>query len=232
MAWVWLGFNLAGVTTGAGTFFCWAVLTYAFYGVLVWRRHGILTMKDRLATVAVWTGAVIALIALLAVVFYVAVKGAPVVFANFPRFLINDMTGGKSGDAYGMGAAIIGTLEQVLLATIISVPIAFLTATYMVESRSLLARLVRNVVDAMTGTPSIIAGLFIYIIWVVPHGTTGKSGFTAAVTLSIMMLPVTCRAALEVIRVVPGSLREAALHSELPNGGLSSASSCPRRAPV
>jgi phosphate transport system permease protein len=81
----------------------------------------------------------------------------------------------------------------------------------MVESKSVLAKIVRNVVDAMTGTPSIIAGLFIYILWVVPHGVNGKSGLVAAVTLSIMMLPVTCRAALEVIRIVPGSLREAAL---------------------
>jgi len=90
------------------------------------------------------------------------------------------------------------------------VPIAFFTATYLVESHSLLARLVRNIVDAMTGTPSIIAGLFMYLIWVQPHGVNGKNGFIAALTLSIMMIPVTCRAALEVIRIVPGSLREAA----------------------
>jgi phosphate transport system permease protein len=210
LAAVWLGFSLAGISLGFGFFFCWAVLTYAIYGILVWRRDGVLIMKDRLATVAVWTGAVIALVALLAVVFYVVVKGAPVVFANFPRFLVNDMTGGKSGVAFGVGAAIVGTVEQVALATVISVPIAFLTATYMVESHSALARLVRNVVDAMTGTPSIIAGLFIYIIWVQPQGVNGKSGFAAAMALSIMMIPVTCRAALEVIRVVPGSLREAA----------------------
>jgi phosphate transport system permease protein len=148
---------------------------------------------------------------LLGVVAFVVVKGAPVVFASFPRFLVNDMTGGKSGVAFGVGAAIVGTLEQVGIAALISIPIAFLTATYMVESRSALSRLVRNVVDAMTGTPSIIAGLFVFILWVVPHGTNGKSGFVAACTLSIMMIPVTCRAALEVIRVVPGSLREAAL---------------------
>ena len=67
---------------------------------------------------------------------------------------------------YGVGQAIVGTIEQVLIATLISVPIAFFTATYLVESRSLLARIVRNVVDAMTGTPSIIAGLFMYLIWV------------------------------------------------------------------
>jgi phosphate transport system permease protein len=212
LALVWLLFSLTAVSlAGFGFVLCWAVASYFIYGVLVWRRHGTLIMKDRLATVAIWTGAIIALVALLAVVFYVVAKGAPVVFASFPRFLVNDMTGGKSGDAYGVGAAIVGTLEQVAIATIISVPIAFLTATYMVESHSMLARLVRNVVDAMTGTPSIIAGLFVYLIWVVPHGVNGKSGFVAACTLSIMMLPVCCRAALEVIRVVPGSLREAAL---------------------
>jgi len=211
LAGVWLLFSLAGITFGFGFVFSWAVLGYTLYGILVWRRAGVLIMKDRLATVAVWTGAVIALVALLAVVFYVVAKGAPVVFANFPHFLINDMTGGKSGDAYGVGAAIVGTLEQVGIAALISIPIAFLTATYMVESHSMLSRLVRNIVDAMTGTPSIIAGLFIYILWVIPHGVNGKSGLVAAVTLSIMMIPVTCRAALEVIRVVPGSLREAAL---------------------
>jgi phosphate transport system permease protein len=211
LAAVWLVFSLAGVKFGFGYVFCWAVVSYALYGVLVWRRDGVLLMKERLAAVSIWTGAVIALVALLGVVAYVVAKGAPVVFANFPQFLVNDMTGGKSGVAYGVGAAIVGTLEQVLIASVISIPIAFLTATYMVESRSVLSRLVRNVVDAMTGTPSIIAGLFIYILWVVPHGVNGKSGFVAAVTLSIMMLPVTCRAALEVIRVVPGSLREAAL---------------------
>jgi phosphate transport system permease protein len=211
LAAVWLVFSLAGVKFGFGTVFCWAVLSYALYGVLVWRRDGVLIMKERLATVSIWTGAVIALAALLAVVIFVVVKGLPVVLASFPQFLVNDMTGGKSGDAYGVGAAIVGTLEEVGIAALISIPIAFLTATYMVESHSALSRLVRNVVDAMTGTPSIIAGLFVFILWVIPHHTNGKSGFVAACTLSIMMIPVTCRAALEVIRVVPGSLREAAL---------------------
>jgi len=208
---VWLVFNVAGVSVAEfGFFFCWAVVSYAIYGILVWRRNGVLIMKDRLATVSIWTGAIIALAALAAVIFYVVVKGGPVVFAHFPRFLVLDTSGGKSGTEFGVGQSIVGTVEQVLIATVISVPIAFMTATYLVQSRSILARLVRNVVDAMTGTPSIIAGLFMFIIWVRPHGVNGKSGFIAALTLSIMMLPVTCRAALEVIRIVPGGLREAA----------------------
>ena len=67
-------------------------------------------------------------------------KGAPIVFAHFPRFLLIDTSGGKTGDEYGVGQAIVGTVEQVAIATLISVPIAFLTATYLVQSRSLLAR--------------------------------------------------------------------------------------------
>ena len=211
LAAVWLLLSLAGVKFGFGYVFCWAVVSYALYGVLVWRRDGILLMKERLATVSIWTGGVIALVALLGVVVYVVWKGFPEVYHSFPQFLVNDTTGGKSGVAFGVGPAIVGTLEQVGIAALISIPIAFLTATYLVESRSVLSRLVQNIVDAMTGTPSIIAGLFIYILWVFPHGVNGKSGFVAAVTLSVMMIPVTCRAALEVIRVVPGSLREAAL---------------------
>ena len=208
---VWLIFSVAGVSVANfGFFFCCAVLGYTIYGILVWRRDGVLIMKDRLATVAIWTGALIALVALAAVILYVLVKGAPTVFSHFPQFLVLDTSGGKTGNQYGVGQSIVGTLEQVLIATLISVPIAFFTATYLVESHSVLSRLVRNIVDAMTGTPSIIAGLFMYLIWVQPHGVNGKNGFIAALTLSIMMIPVTCRAALEVIRIVPGSLREAA----------------------
>ena len=211
LAAIWLVFTLAGVSMGNfGFFFCWAALSYAIYGILVWRRHGVLLTKDRLATVAIWTGGIIALIALASVVWTVIVKGGPIVFAHFPRFLVIDTSGGKTGDEYGVGQSIVGTVEQVLIASLLSVPIAFLTATYLVQSKSFLARIVRNVVDSMTGTPSIIAGLFMFIIWVRPHGVDGKNGFVAALALSIMMIPVSCRAAYEVIRIVPGSLREAA----------------------
>jgi phosphate transport system permease protein len=211
LAMIWLTFTVTGTNGGFGFFVCWLALFFTLYGIVSWRQHGIVQMKDRLATIAVWSGAVMALVVLTAVIAYVVVKGGPVVFRHFPQFILHDTTGGKNGTTFGVGQAIVGTIEQVALATLISVPLAFMTATFMVESNSVLSRVVRSVIDAMTGTPSIIAGLFVYILWVVPHGTTGKSGFVAACTLSIMMLPVTCRAALEVIRIVPGSLREAAL---------------------
>jgi len=66
------------------------------------------------------------------------------------------------------------------------------------------------VVDAMTGSPAIIAGLFIYLLWVVPQKENGQTGFAAALSLAVMMLPIVTRASQEVIAIVPGSLKEAA----------------------
>ena len=110
-----------------------------------------------------------------------------------------------------MGAAIVGTVEQVGIATILTVPLGILTATYLADSRSLFSRIVSYVVDAMTGAPAIIAGLFIYLFWVAAPPPPGKSGFAAGMALAVMMLPVVTRAAQEVVAIVPGSLREAAL---------------------
>jgi phosphate transport system permease protein len=63
----------------------------------------------------------------------------------------------------------------------------------------------------MTGSPAIISGLFIYLLWVQPQHETGQTGFSAALALSVMMLPIVTRASQEVIAIVPGSLTEAAL---------------------
>jgi phosphate transport system permease protein len=211
LATAWIAFTIAGLAIGFGLLFCWYLLFLVFYAVLLWRQHGILQMKDRLATVAVWTGAAIALVALASVILFVIVEGGPIVFRSFPHFLTLDTVGGKNFNTFGVGPAIVGTVEQVGIATAISIPLAYLTATYIVESQSALSRVVATVVDAMTGTPSIIAGIFIYLLLVQPAHIAGPNGFHGSLALSIMMLPVTCRAALEVIRIVPGSLREAGL---------------------
>ena len=211
---IWLIFTIAGLSAPFGLFLSSFLLFLVIYGVVCHSLYGTLVMKDRLATVAVWSGSLTALVALVAVIGFVVFKGAPVVFARFPHFLVSDMSnfGGVSPvtDA-GVGAAIVGSLEQVGIATLISVPLAVLTATYLVNSGSLLSRVVRNVIDAMTGTPSIIAGIFIYIILVKPRGTNGLDGLAAGLALSVLMLPLVTRAAVEVIIIVPGALRESAL---------------------
>ena len=135
-------------------------------------------------------------------------------FDDFPHFLTADMTqlGGaaKITDS-ASGPPSSGTIEQVGIATLITVPLGIMTATYLVSSNGPFARMVGAVVDAMTGAPAIIAGLFVYLLWVVPHQENGKSGFAAALALAVMMLPIVTRAAQEVVAIVPGSLREAAL---------------------
>ena len=135
---VWLAFTVAGLSAPVGLFVCSFLLSAMLYAVISYRRHGLLVMKDRLATLVVWTGALTALGALVAVIGFVVFKGAPVVFADFPHFLTADFSqagGSASVTAAGAGAAIVGTIEQVAIATLLTVPIAILTATYLVESQ-------------------------------------------------------------------------------------------------
>ncbi len=213
VALVWLCFSVAGITGPLGFVFCVVSAFVVIYGFVCWQQYGVLAMKDRLATVMIWTLALVAFIPLVAVILYVIIKGAAVVFAQFPHFFTADMQGLTADSpvtAVGAGAAIVGTLEQVGLATLFTVPLGILTATYLVNNRNTFATLVSNVVDAMTGSPAIIAGLFIYLLWVVPQKEAGQTGFAAALALSVMMLPIVTRASQEVIAIVPGSLMEAA----------------------
>lgn len=191
------------------------ILAYVpIYAVVVWRQHGVVEMKDRLARVYVWGGAAVALLPLVSIIFFIVAKGAPVAFDHFPAFFVHDMANAGPEDPTwkgGMGHAIIGSFEQVGLATLYTVPISILTATFLVDSDTRFSRFVRIVVDAMMGTPSIIAGLFVYLFWVQPRHTSGYSGFAASMALAVLMLPIMIRTAEEVIRVVPNLLREAAL---------------------
>ena len=214
---VTLIFNLAGISSFGGALgfaVCWIAGFFVIYGVICWELHGVLLMKDRLATVGIWVGALVAFIPLVAVICYVIYRGAAVVFSELPHFFVGDFsqyTANAPVTAVGAGAAIVGTVEQVGVAAAFTVPLGVLTATYLVNNRGVFVTVVSNVVDAMTGSPAIIAGLFVYLIWVQPQHETGKSGFAAGLALSVMMLPIVTRAAQEVIAIVPGSLTEAAL---------------------
>lgn len=215
---VWLIFTLTGLSAPFGALVSWLLTSFVLYGVVNWRLHGPLVMKDRLATMALWVGALCALIPLMAVILYVVFKGLPVSMSRFPHFFVSDMSqlGNELGpnakdNLVGTGAAIVGTVEQVGIAAALTVPLGLLTATFLADHTGLFARLVGSVVDATTGAPAIICGLFVYIVWVVPQKTNGKSGLAASMALAVMMLPIVTRAAQEVIAIVPGSLREAAL---------------------
>ncbi|MFL6240642.1 MAG: phosphate ABC transporter permease PstA [Actinomycetes bacterium] len=169
---------------------------------------------DRIARVVMAGCFVAAVVPLVLVLFFVAAKGARYLS---PRFLTHSMAfvlpNAAGGGAYH---AIIGTLEQVLLASLIAVPLALLTAIYIVEyGRGRLRNTIRFFVDVMTGIPSIVAGLFIYAFWVLGLHQ-GFSGFAGALALAVLMLPIVVRSSEEMLLLVPAALREASYALGIP----------------
>lgn len=163
--------------------------------------------KDRLATSVVWVAFVLAVIPLASLTIYTVQKGIGVVDGYF---LSHSMRGVISaGPGGGINHALIGTLQQVGLATAIAAPIGLLTAVYLVEyGRGRLAKVITFFVDVMTGVPSIVAGLFILSLWIIGLGFK-FSGFAGSLALSILMLPVVVRSTEEMLKLVPNELREA-----------------------
>jgi phosphate transport system permease protein len=183
------------------------LLAVAGYLIAAARTEGRRSVVDRLVGVLMVTAVAICLISLGAVLVYTAARGVKAMSADF---FTHSMNGVGPRDATG-GAyhSIIGTLEQVLLATLLSVPIGLLVAVYLTEyGRGWVAGAVRILIDMMVGIPSIVAGLFVFSFWVLALHR-GFSGLAAAIALSILMLPIVVRSAEEMIKLVPASLREA-----------------------
>jgi len=108
--------------------------------------------------------------------------------------------------------AIWGTALITAAATVISVPIGLGTAIYLVEyGRGLAPTIIRFLADVMTGIPSIVAGLFAYAVMVIVSGPGARSGIAGAVALSLLMIPVVIKSSEEMLQLVPGDLREAAV---------------------
>jgi len=211
---VWVLLHLAGWDAPFGFVVCWFAAFLAIYGVVTHSQHGLLVMKDRLATVAITAGTAAALLPLFLIVLFVLRKGFPVVVRGFPHFLTHDLKQFGPTDPStraGVAHSIIGNLEQVGIATAITVPIGILAATYLNEVGGRYASVVRTVAAAMTGLPTIIAGLLVYAALIFPVGVAGFRGFAGGLALSVVMLPTVVRASEEVLRIVHDSLREAAL---------------------
>lgn len=165
-------------------------------------------VKDRVVQGLVYLAFALAVVPLISVLWLVISNG----LARFDlEFLTHSMNGVGARDAGG-GAyhAIIGTLEQVLLASLISVPIGLFTAIYLVEygNDGRLSRSISFFVDVMTGIPSVVSGLFVFAFWILVLGFQ-YSGWAGAIALSILMMPTVVRSAEEMLRLVPNDLREA-----------------------
>jgi phosphate transport system permease protein len=168
--------------------------------------------RDRIARGVILAGTVIALIPLVLIVYYLLRKGLG---SWSPSFFSTDPTGNtffKNSSIGGIKSAILGTIEIVALASAIAVPIGVGVAVWLVEygKSSWFAQLVRFFVDVLTGVPSIVFGLFIYIVLVVGTGSS-FAGYKGSLALALLMLPVVIRSAEVILLLVPDSLRESAL---------------------
>ncbi|NUP65993.1 MAG: phosphate ABC transporter permease PstA [Nonomuraea sp.] len=165
-------------------------------------------IKDKFVQGLVYLAFALAVVPLISVLWLVISNG----LARFDlEFLTHSMRNIGARDVGG-GAyhAIVGTLEQVLLASLISVPIGLFTAIYLVEygNGGRLSRAISFFVDVMTGVPSVVSGLFILAFWVLFLGNP-FSGLAGALALSILMMPTVVRSTEEMLKLVPNDLREA-----------------------
>jgi phosphate transport system permease protein len=184
-----------------------AILVIAAIAALSWTVEGRRRAVDRVAQAAAILALVLTLLPLGFVIGYVIDKGKQRFSGDF---LTHSMAGiGPLSAGGGVYHAIIGTLEQVLVASLIAVPLGLLVAIYITEfGRGALATSIRFLVDVMTGIPSIVAGLFVLAFWLVALGQ-GFSGFAGSLALAIIELPIVVRTSEEMIRLVPDGLREA-----------------------
>ena len=153
----------------------------------------------------------VALVPLVLVIYYLLKKGLSSWTSG--GFFSSDPNGNFFGNPGGIRSAIFGSLEIVGLATAIAVPTGIAVALYLTEygRESRFADVVRYFVDVMTGVPSIVFGLFIYIVLVIAKVGGAFTGWKASLAVALLMLPIVVRSAEVVLLLVPSSLREAAL---------------------
>jgi len=164
--------------------------------------------KDAIVNSLVAFGAIVTVIPIASILFTVVQKGLPGISLNL---FISDMSLATPTDPLSNGGllhAITGTLALVTLALIMSVPIGILTALYLTEIKGRFTSPIRFLVQAMSGVPSIVAGLFILSAILYPI-TKSFSGFMGALALTILMIPTIARTSEEVLNLIPNDLREA-----------------------
>ncbi len=193
--------GIAPAAVVAGLLFLFGQAAWSFR--VEGRRHA----TDRFATTLIYSAFVVAIIPLVAILLSVVMKGIEVFRVEFLTETMRNVS--SRGTGGGIAHALVGTIEQVLMATVIAVPIGVMVAIYLVEyGKGKLASAISFFVDVMTGVPSIVAGLFIFTGLVLTLGLE-RSGFAASLSLVILMLPVVVRTTEEMLKLVPSDLREA-----------------------
>jgi len=167
---------------------------------------------NRLMELLAWLAAAIAVAILGVVVWSVARRGAGQL--NLDLLTKTPVAFSLTPVKQGLANAFAGSLVIVGLATVMALPVGILVAVYLNEfARPAIRSGVGLVLDVMNGIPTIVIGIFVFGLIVVGRG---QSGFAGAFALSILMLPLVARSTLEVLALVPGSLREASLALGVP----------------
>jgi phosphate transport system permease protein len=186
-------------------FFC-ASIVIDF--ILSYTQRGMASAKDAVARGLVTVGMTLAVLPIFSILFEVIKRGYKGL--NLGLFT-NDMSVTSVNDPIGNGGllhAITGTVIMVAIALIVAMPIGILTAIYLTEIRGKFAAPIKFLVQAMSGVPSIVAGLFILSSYVYPI-TGSLSGFAGSLALMILMIPTIARTSEEVLLLIPNDLREA-----------------------
>ena len=180
------------------------------------------TIKDRVIKGVIIAFSFITISPIVLIIYKLIEKGIRQISFDFilktPPSTFEAMTALSNGEIIpgGIANGITGTLLMVTLASILAIPVGVVTGIYLYENPGkFLANLTRNVSDILQGVPSIVLGLISYI-WVVKHITNGFSALAGSVSLSIMMLPMIVRSTEETLKMIPQTIKEAALALGVP----------------
>ena len=172
-----------------------------------WRRR----VADQLATATAVLCVLLVMIPLAAIFIYLVIRG--IGSLNLAFFTQIPKPVGESGG--GMANAIVGSVVVLAVGSVIGVPLGVGSGIYLSEySRGQFGRLVRFTADVLNGMPSIVIGVAVYALLVVRQKSF--SAFSGGVALGIMMIPTITRSTEEMLRLVPNSIREAALGLGIP----------------
>jgi phosphate transport system permease protein len=211
LAAAFLAFAIVEVTPMKGklayfTLFFFASIIIDFVASYV--QRGIASAKDAIARGFVTVGITFAVLPIFSILFEVGKRGYKGLGVGL---FTSDMSATSVNDPIGNGGllhAITGTIIMVAIALVVAMPIGILTAIYLTEIRGKFAVPIKFLVQAMSGVPSIVAGLFILSAYVYPITNT-LSGFAGSLSLMILMIPTIARTSEEVLLLIPNDLREA-----------------------
>ncbi|WP_084316732.1 phosphate ABC transporter permease PstA [Actinospica robiniae] len=207
---VWLVYErILPFTGAAGFLLAWYAVFLLVLGTVTAMVWGARAVVDRIAATLMATLGLIILALIIDQIAYVTFTGRHALFHGNLFTQVMAFTGPDDPlTSGGVQHAVVGSVEQMAIATAIAVPLGILAALFLVEVGGPMARPVRSLIEAMTSLPEIIAGLFILALVVLTFGVP-KSGFAAALALTVMMIPYVARSSEVMLRLVPRSLREA-----------------------